>query len=263
MSQLVLIEEPYECDTEEQYQDALMHAEALNADGAARPKTRGDCVGGCRPCPWVTCEHHLHIDAVTPLGTLKTVGSDPTQMRESCSLDVADRGAHSLESIGAILGLTRERIRQVEQVALGKMAKRAGVLAPFAGQPEPEAPFKIDVFAAARVMRADGWAWSRIARTFTEKGAEPFGSAWRPKDIAREFRRRGFVDTITPITDMVPGIERTFIALAESAPCFQRDICGRLAMSPSTVSKYVNELIAANRVRRRAGPGSQKYEVVA
>lgn len=31
-------------------------------DGAAelpqRPRTRGECVGGERPCPWASCEHH-------------------------------------------------------------------------------------------------------------------------------------------------------------------------------------------------------------
>ena len=35
-------------------------------------------------------------------------------MAETCSLDVADRGGITLEEVGAILNLTRERIRQVE-----------------------------------------------------------------------------------------------------------------------------------------------------
>ena len=36
------------------------------------------------------------------------------EMNETCALDVADRGGTTLEDVGAIMNLTRERIRQVE-----------------------------------------------------------------------------------------------------------------------------------------------------
>jgi hypothetical protein len=42
-------------------------------------------------------------------------------MNESCALDVADRGGTTLEDVGAIMNLTRERIRQVEVKALAKL----------------------------------------------------------------------------------------------------------------------------------------------
>jgi len=42
-------------------------------------------------------------------------------MAETCSLDVADRGGITLEDVGAILNLTRERIRQVEVRGLVKI----------------------------------------------------------------------------------------------------------------------------------------------
>jgi hypothetical protein len=42
-------------------------------------------------------------------------------MSESCALDVADRGGTTLEDVGAIMNLTRERIRQVEVKALAKL----------------------------------------------------------------------------------------------------------------------------------------------
>jgi hypothetical protein len=42
-------------------------------------------------------------------------------MGESCALDVADRGGTTLEDVGAIMNLTRERIRQVEVKALAKL----------------------------------------------------------------------------------------------------------------------------------------------
>ena len=45
-------------------------------------------------------------------------------MVETCALDVADRGRSSLDEIGQLMGLTRERIRQIEVVALRKMHKR-------------------------------------------------------------------------------------------------------------------------------------------
>ncbi len=45
-------------------------------------------------------------------------GVEPEDLIESCSLDVADRGALTLEQTGELLGLTRERIRQVEVTAL-------------------------------------------------------------------------------------------------------------------------------------------------
>jgi len=42
-------------------------------------------------------------------------------MAETCALDVADRGGITLEEVGAILNLTRERIRQVEVRGLAKI----------------------------------------------------------------------------------------------------------------------------------------------
>jgi hypothetical protein len=42
-------------------------------------------------------------------------------MNETCALDIADRGGTTLEEVGAIMNLTRERIRQVEVKALAKL----------------------------------------------------------------------------------------------------------------------------------------------
>src|SRR6202007_2791771 len=43
------------------------------------------------------------------------------EMNETCALDVADRGGTTLEEVGAIMNLTRERIRQVEVKGLAKL----------------------------------------------------------------------------------------------------------------------------------------------
>ena len=46
---------------------------------------------------------------------------DIAEMKDTCSLDVADRGGITLEEVGEILNLTRERIRQVEVRGLLKL----------------------------------------------------------------------------------------------------------------------------------------------
>lgn len=40
---------------------------------------------------------------------------------ETCSLDVADRGEQTLDSVGRFVNLTRERIRQIERRVLGDL----------------------------------------------------------------------------------------------------------------------------------------------
>ena len=92
-------------------------------DEADRPQTRADCGSGPRPCPWVSCKHHLFLDVNPETGSIKLnfPDKDLTEMRETCALDVADRGGITLEEVGAILNLTRERIRQVEVRGLLKL----------------------------------------------------------------------------------------------------------------------------------------------
>lgn len=88
-----------------------------------RPKTRGDCVSGPRPCPWVGCRHHLYLEVSEFTGRIKVAfpGAQPWHLAESCSLDVADRGEHLLRDVGHVLNLTRERARQLADRALTKL----------------------------------------------------------------------------------------------------------------------------------------------
>ena len=88
------------------------------------PETRADCVGGARPCPFVSCKHHLYLDVSARTGAIKLNFPDLEvwEMTETCALDVADRGGTTLEEVGAIMNLTRERIRQVEVKGLAKLA---------------------------------------------------------------------------------------------------------------------------------------------
>ncbi|MCC7111452.1 MAG: hypothetical protein IT382_19310, partial [Deltaproteobacteria bacterium] len=45
----------------------------------------------------------------------------PWELAESCALDIAERGGMSLEELGALLNVTRERARQIELAAIGKL----------------------------------------------------------------------------------------------------------------------------------------------
>jgi len=88
-----------------------------------KPSAREECVDGPRPCPYVSCKHHLFIDVSPRTGAIKLNFPDLEvwELGESCALDVADRGGTTLEDVGAIMNLTRERIRQVEVKALAKL----------------------------------------------------------------------------------------------------------------------------------------------
>ncbi len=88
-----------------------------------RPRTRGECTQEMRPCPYVSCKHHLYLDVNPETGSIKLNFPDLEvwEMAETCSLDVADRGGITLEEVGEILNLTRERIRQVEVRGLLKL----------------------------------------------------------------------------------------------------------------------------------------------
>lgn len=89
----------------------------------SRPRTRGECIDGPRPCPWVSCRHHLYLDVGKNAGRLKFNFPDlePGELAESCALDVADRGGETLERVAERMNLTRERVRQIESRALAKV----------------------------------------------------------------------------------------------------------------------------------------------
>jgi hypothetical protein len=97
--------------------------ELVYPEDVERPHTREDCLKMPRPCPFVSCEHHLYLDVNPDSGAIKLnfPHLEVWEMAETCSLDVADRGGITLEDVGAILNLTRERIRQVEVRGLVKI----------------------------------------------------------------------------------------------------------------------------------------------
>lgn len=91
-------------------------------DDADRPRTRGEC-GAQRPCPYVSCKHHLYLDVNPETGSIKINFPDlePWELQNTCALDVAERGGITLDEIGEVTNLTRERIRQLEVNGLLKL----------------------------------------------------------------------------------------------------------------------------------------------
>jgi hypothetical protein len=91
--------------------------------GVERPRTRAECRAGPRPCPFVACKHHLYLDVSPTTGTIKMnfPNLEVWELSESCALDVADAGGLELDRMSALLNVTRERIRQIEALAMAKL----------------------------------------------------------------------------------------------------------------------------------------------
>ncbi len=86
----------------------------------AMPRTRAECPTD-GPCPWVTCRYSAWTD-VTQYGRLV---QSPAWGNEAvtCILRIADENPDGMtfEAVGAVLGLTRERISQIEEQALYRL----------------------------------------------------------------------------------------------------------------------------------------------
>ncbi len=103
-----------------------------------RPKTRADCMNGPRPCLFVSCKHNLYLDVNPETGSIKLNFPDKEiwELEYTCALDVAEKGGITLEEVGEIMNLTRERIRQVETRGLMKLRE--------ATEAEPPRPVEKD-----------------------------------------------------------------------------------------------------------------------
>lgn len=97
--------------------------ELLYIVDSSYPRTRDDCCNMPRPCLFVSCRHHLYLDVSEDSGSLKLNFPDKEiwELEETCALDVAERGGITLEEIGKLMNLTRERVRQIEIEGLAKL----------------------------------------------------------------------------------------------------------------------------------------------
>lgn len=91
-----------------------------------RPQTRAQCEDAPRPCPYVGCRFHLYLD-VSKRGSIKLnfPHLEPEELEHSCALDVAESGGATLEQVGYLLNVVRERVRQLEDMAFRKLREAA------------------------------------------------------------------------------------------------------------------------------------------
>ena len=96
--------------------------DGLALSEADRPRLRSQCVDGPRPCPWVSCRYNLFLD-IRSDGILRFNFPDkePHEVFHSCALDLAEDGLRTLEQVALLMGMSKERARQIEEVAFSKI----------------------------------------------------------------------------------------------------------------------------------------------
>jgi hypothetical protein len=92
-----------------------------------RPKSREECKNVPRPCPYVTCRYNLYLD-VRGDGVLRINFPDrePEEMLASCALDLSEDGPRTLDAVAGLMGMSKERARQIEASAMQKLQKALG-----------------------------------------------------------------------------------------------------------------------------------------
>ena len=107
-----------------------------------KPTDRSECRGTVRPCPWVSCRYHLLLEYSDKFFTstkgdyqIKSSSLDDPGLDEeaerllsmpyTCSLDAADAGPAVLRDVGLAMNITRERVRQLEEIGFRKVRREA------------------------------------------------------------------------------------------------------------------------------------------
>lgn len=101
-----------------------------------RPKKRSDCFkdrmnGGktLRQCKWFLCKYHLLFDISDKYGALKVNfpkvfdkgGVNLSAMKETCALDVAEKGGLTLDEVGVYMNHVRQGINLIELAGKAKL----------------------------------------------------------------------------------------------------------------------------------------------
>jgi hypothetical protein len=92
-----------------------------------RPRTFEECdsvgLGDITPCPFVSCKRHLYLDVNPRTGSIKFNFPDREvdEIPATCSLRVAEHGGRTLDAVAEVMGLTRQRLSQLEDRILDKI----------------------------------------------------------------------------------------------------------------------------------------------
>ena len=92
----------------------------LAAPGQVRFPGVPECATGLGqgPCLRLSCRYHV---AHPERGGRTLRGS------RDCALTVANEGPHTLEEVAQVLGMSRERVRQLEEAAIAKLKNRSAL----------------------------------------------------------------------------------------------------------------------------------------
>ena len=107
------------------------------------PRTWGECqeraLGtATNPCGYLRCRYNLLIDVDPSTGSYKITwpdladGAYTDEYRElpehTCALREAEKGGMALDEVGAMMNVTRERVRQIETNGLVKLRRLSALV---------------------------------------------------------------------------------------------------------------------------------------
>jgi hypothetical protein len=78
----------------------------------------------------VSCRYHLYLEAKSNGNIrLNAPGLEVEELQHSCALDVADDGCVTLDDIGKLLHVSRERSRQISDDSIDKIRQSGAACA--------------------------------------------------------------------------------------------------------------------------------------
>lgn len=97
-----------------------------------RPRTRSDCKDACRPCPWVSCKHHLYLDVNPRTGRIRRMfpGLEVWELQHTCALDIAEMGGMTHTELSKLMGISVKRLKRAESSGLKKLGVEADLQRP-------------------------------------------------------------------------------------------------------------------------------------
>jgi len=124
-----LDDEQIHVESDDEMEPTVVRLPIVREIPATRPTLRSECVDGFRPCPWVSCREHAVSVLLTGENATTMTDEQVLELLDampwSCTLDVIDLGGVTRDQIATVLGITRQRVGQIEEKALETSRKRA------------------------------------------------------------------------------------------------------------------------------------------